>query len=260
MFVLNLRWQLGIVSALAVAWATVGTAFAVAPDATAAAPVADPPDVEGGQPPERVEDDGPAGSRLPPPRPLGAGADEELPPRFFEPNPEDRERIRRFLEKHFPELARELRLIEPRNRRVFRRRMREIMPRIIRLMHELERDEELGLLGIEEERLEIEIHRAVRLYFEADEPQERQAKRAEVERLVGEQFDVRQQRAQRSIENLEGRLQRLKRELERRTRNREQAIAQQIEMRLTSPEPPGPRPRWEQGHRPPRLPREGERQ
>jgi hypothetical protein len=131
---------------------------------------------------------------------------------------------------------------------MFRRRIREIMPRIVRLMHELETDEELGQLGIEEERLEFDIHRAVRLYFAASNEEDRRERREKVEQLIADQFDVRQQRAERSIQNLERRLQRLTRQLQRRSGSREESIKREVEMRLNPEEPFSPRPQW--GKRP----------
>ncbi len=262
-FGLNRRWHLGMLLGLVAGWTVAPPRYAAAsaPDvAKASTPLAGP----AGQAPE--SDPPPSKEIVPPgkggpPRgqgvlpPLGPDLDDG-PPRFFETRPQDRERIRRFLEEHFPELARELRMIESHNPQVFRRRIRQIMPRIVRLMQELERDEELGHLGIEEERLEFGIHRAVRLYFEAPNEEERQGRREKVERLIAEQFDVRQQRGERTIQNLERRLQRLMRQLERRSRSREEVISREIELRLSPEEPLGHRPMWGKRSGPGKSPRD----
>jgi hypothetical protein len=251
MFGLRLYWPLGLGVAVALSWATAGPAPAAGPGGAHALALVGPPG-------EKLEELGesPDEARLGPegvtaPGEPGLGPEEEPLPRFFEPRPEDRERVRRFLEEHFPRMAQELRRLEQRNPRMVRRRLREMMPRIIRLMHELEKDEELGLLGVEEERLEFQIQQGVRLYLETAHSQEREAAKAKVEQLIAEQFDVRQQRAQRTIEHLEHRLQRLKRHLERRAREREEVIAQEIELRLNPDAPPGPRPRRGLEDRPP---------
>ncbi|HUU83008.1 MAG TPA: hypothetical protein VM243_05835 [Phycisphaerae bacterium] len=251
---------------MAMAWVTWGVVPAFGLEGRGASAVSgasggqpaevEPPPPEKGIPPESE----PVRGDLPEPEsgvlpPLGAGS-EDGAPRFFEPRPEDRERVRRFVEEHFPEMARRLRMLETRNPRLFRRHLRQIMPRIVRLMHEFEKDEELGLLGVEEERLEMEVHEAVRAYQEADTDEERGAGREKVERLISEQFDVRQQRAGRTIENLEGRLQRLKRQVERRADSRDEVIAREIETRLNADDPAAARPGRDTPRRPPRPPRE----
>jgi hypothetical protein len=172
-------------------------------------------------------------------RPPGRGLDDQAGPPLFDWPPEmDRARVREFLEEYFPEQAEDLYMLERFNPRLFRQRMREIAPRIMRLMRELERDEELGLLGIEQERLELKIHRAVRSYFETSDEGKREEIRARIEGLIGEQFDVRQQRDERSARKLERRLERFKRRVAQRAERREELITRELEMRLQPPERP----------------------
>ncbi len=156
--------------------------------------------------------------------------------RFFERIPEEeRAKVREFIEEHFPRLASEMRDLETLNPDLFRQRIRDVMPRVLRLMRELDKDEKLGRLGIKEERLEIEIQQVARKYFDASEEQQQADLRAEIEDLIGRQFDVRQKRTERMIELLEKRLTRLKRQAHARSGQRDESIARDVELLLSSP-------------------------
>jgi len=157
---------------------------------------------------------------------------------FFDRPPEiDRARLREFMEEHFPDETNDLRTLERTDRNLFRRRMREIAPRMIRLMREMEQDETLGLLGIEEERLELRIRRGLRDYLIRSEPAEREQVRGRIAALLAQQFDVRQKRNARHIEKLAERLEQLKSQLEQRNQRRDEIIAHELELRLTPPAP-----------------------
>lgn len=144
----------------------------------------------------------------------------------------DRVRLRQFVEEHFPEWAGELRRMEIMNKPLYRQRLRELAPRVMRLIHEMEQDEELGALAIEEERLELSIQAAVRRYFETEDPAERKELREEVDRLLHEQFRVRHRRDERRIEKLEARLQLMRHRLDRRRGQAEDIIQLQLEQLL----------------------------
>ena len=184
-------------------------------------------------------------------RPPRSGADDRDQPPFFDRLRDvDRARVGEFLERHFPEQAEDLRILERIDERRFRRRMREVMPRILRLMRELERDEELGLLSIKEERLELKIHRAVRAHFRASDQAKREEIRAKIEESIGRQFDLRQQRSRQTIQKLERRIERLKERLQSRADRRQELLARELEMRLQPPDPPARPPGRGPLHRP----------
>lgn len=172
-----------------------------------------------------------------------SGPDGRSDRRYFEPSSEkDWPRIRDFIEENFPEWAGELRRLEVVNQRLFRVRLREIAPRVIGLMQELEQDEELGRLAIDEERLELEIRRAVRAWLDASEPAEQDRLKGELEGMIRRQFEIRQQRGQRAVEKLEARLDRMRQRLEHRGRQADEIIRRQLEELLTPPEPGELRP------------------
>ena len=161
--------------------------------------------------------------------------DEKDRPLFNRISDEERVRVRDFLAEHFPVLSTELRELERRNPRLFQRRLRQIVPRIVRLMQEMEKDEELGLLGIEEEQLEFEIRLKVRAFLDANDEDVQRDLRTGIEGLIARQFDIRQQRSERMIQKLEHRLDHLKRQAERRAANREKLISRDVELRLAQP-------------------------
>ena len=239
------RWGTQATLGWVVVWLAAASARAAEPPEDRPPPAV-PPGVEVQPPDDELPPlpSEPPGMTLPK---QGPGRPE--PPPFFD-RPPDMGRLREFLEEFFPEQAEDLRILERFNRRRFQRRMREIMPRILRLMRELERDEELGLLGIEEERLELQIHRAVRVYFDTSDQAERQEIRARIEEAIAQQFDIRQRRSERTIHKLERRLERLKRHVVQRAEKRDELIARELEMRLESPEPPL-RPRGQDRHQRP---------
>jgi hypothetical protein len=225
----NRRWRDTI------AWGLAAVLAAGAVNAALAQPGDDPPpreeprDLE----PIDVEGDGLGHEPAPPLGPDGPGDR-----RFFEPDPaKDWPRIREFLEEHFPEWAGELRRLEVVNQRRFRQRLREIAPRVMRLIHELEQDEELGQLAIEEERLELEIRRALRDYVDASEPAERERIKDELGQMIRRQFEVRQRRGERMVGKTEARLERMRERLEHRAQHADEIIARQLEELLSTPEP-----------------------
>ncbi len=176
-----------------------------------------PPAAEGVEPHEAI------GERLPP---FGEWPDRP----FFDSRPEvDWPKIREFLQEHFPQWADELYRLERNNPILFARRMREIAPRALRLMNELEEDEELGMLSIEEERLDVQIRWKARQYARAADEPERQQIATEVRDLVGRRFEVRHRRGERLISQLDARLERMRRRLERRARDREQLVAEEVD-------------------------------
>lgn len=138
------------------------------------------------------------------------------------------ERIHQFVHKHFPDRVEKLEEFKHRNPRAFRQHMREMMPRIRRMMHTMERDPEAGELMIREEHLNMEIRHLSQEYARAGEPEHREALRHEIRNRLEERFDVRVKRREGEIDRLERRLELVRVQLDRDLDHRGQRIEEEL--------------------------------
>jgi hypothetical protein len=153
--------------------------------------------------------------------------------RIFDEWPaEEIEAVSEFVRKRFPELARLLRNLEESNPREFELRMQELMPRMVRLMNAVRDDAEIGELGVREEQLHMQIHRNVIAFADAQKEPARENRRERVEGLVAELFEVRQKRGELTVQRLEARLERLKKQMEKREADKERLIQDEVDRRL----------------------------
>ncbi len=145
---------------------------------------------------------------------------------------DERGRVREFVETNFPEQAKQLSRWEQSNPERFRRRFRQMMPRLSHLMEEMENDPEIGKLGIEEIQIEFDIRRTAQKFLEAESAEDGQALRKQMTRLVSKQFDIRQERSKLQIAQLEKRLDRLEDRLAYQLEKRDRIIEHEVDERL----------------------------
>lgn len=138
------------------------------------------------------------------------------------------ERVRRFVRKHFPEGMEKLEKFRRRRPDAFRRHMRQMMPRIRRMMETMERNPEAGALMVHEERLNLDIQRIAREYSQAVDPDRLEALRHEIRARVEERFDVRLNRREQEIQRLERRLEAIRAQLANDLESREFQIEQEL--------------------------------
>ena len=138
------------------------------------------------------------------------------------------ERVRRFVREHFPERMEKMEQFRQRNPDGFRRHMRQMMPRIRRMMETMERDPEAGALMVHEEHLNLDIQRMAREYSQAVDPDRLDALRHEIRARVEERYDVRLKRRDQEIQRLERRLEAIRAQLANDLENREFQIEQEL--------------------------------
>ena len=113
-----------------------------------------------------------------------------------------------------------------------RGKLRRIIPRITRVMREMEQDAEMGQLGVQEIKLEIKARELRRSYFATQDEASKASIRKEMETLAGQLFDVRHARGKKHIEQLEQRLQNMRQRLEEAEKNRAQLIKEKLDKAL----------------------------
>ena len=138
------------------------------------------------------------------------------------------ERVRRFVREHFPERMEKMEQFRQRNPDGFRRHMRQMMPRIRRMMETMERDPEAGALMVHEEHLNLDIQRMAREYSQAVDPDRLDALRHEIRARVEERYDVRLKRRDQEIQRLERRLEAIRAQLANDLESREFQIGQEL--------------------------------
>lgn len=189
-------------------------------------------------PPRDVDRDAPRGDRWreregPPPehkspmRPEGRRGDRR--PLFGEMRGERLERVIEFIKDRFPERHEELQRLHETDSDLFNRRLRRMMPRIMRMIEAVERNPEAGQLTIDVEQLSMEIHERVERYFDAIDPERQETLRREIHELATRQFDVRQELREIEIVRMERRLDAIRARLRRNEEHREERIERVLE-------------------------------
>ena len=189
-------------------------------------------------PPRDVDRDAPRGDRWreregPPPehkrpmRPDGRRGDRR--PLFSEMRGERLERVLEFLEDRFPERHKELQRLHETDPDLFSRRLRRMMPRIMRMIEAVERNPDVGKLTIEVEQLSMEIYERVERYFDAIDPERQGTLRREIHELAARQFDIRQELREIEITRMERRLDAIRVQLRRNEDHREERIERVLE-------------------------------
>jgi hypothetical protein len=189
-------------------------------------------------PPRDVDRDAPRGDRWreregPPPehkspmRPEGRRGDRR--PFFNEMRGERLERVLGFLEEHFPERHEQLLQLQESDPDGFSRRLRRMMPRIMRMIEAVERSPDVGKMTVEVEQLAFEIHNRVEQYFDAIGSERQETLRREIHKLAARQFDIRQELREIEITRMERRLDAVRAQLRRNEEHREERIERVLE-------------------------------
>jgi hypothetical protein len=159
---------------------------------------------------------------------------------WFELSPDERAELRQFVREHFPEIAEELEALREQSPERFERRLRRIAPDMLRLMDTMQIDPRRGILMVQERRLDMRIRQRVRQYRLTENVETRTEIRGQVRLLLGEQFDLRRQRRELEIRQLENRLGELRQHLANSNAKRDQIIEDQLDEFLEMPHPLGP--------------------
>ncbi|MEK6675737.1 MAG: hypothetical protein AABZ47_08790 [Planctomycetota bacterium] len=173
--------------------------------------------------------------------------DRRPPP--FEMTEVERNQLREFIREHFPIISEELDRLRDRTPELYERRLRRIAPEMRRLFELVRSDPQRGLLMIQERKLDMQVRLIARRYHMARDDQERAELRFEVRKKAEQLFDLRRQRRELEIQELETRITDLRNRLKETALRREQVIDEDVREFLEQP-PPGPFPRREPG-RPP---------
>ncbi len=148
--------------------------------------------------------------------------------------PAERERVMDFVHEQLPELAEHV----SRGDGAFKPWMRRHIGEILEMMEMVEHDPERGALMIHERRLDIQLNRLARHYAKSREPEQRAQIEKEMTRACTEWVDLRHRRREMQIQELEQRLQTLRKRHERASEMRDQRIEFEVVKRLERAEGP----------------------
>ncbi|MFQ5462558.1 MAG: hypothetical protein ACE5E5_08020 [Phycisphaerae bacterium] len=146
----------------------------------------------------------------------------------------ERERVMDFIRENLPELAEHF----SRGPGAFKPWMRRHIGEIVEMMEMMERDPERGELMIHERRLDMQMNRLARAYATSREPDVRARVEKEMTRACAEWVDLRHRRREIQIQELEQRLEALRKRHERASEMREQRIEIEVARRLERAEGP----------------------
>lgn len=163
------------------------------------------------------------------------------------PGPEDRERLRKVLEREFPRIHARLNALGPEAAPEAERMFMRLMPRLRELQDLRERDPEMADIRRRELQATFEIvsvSRALRDLWRAEERDEQAiaARRAELREAFAEAFDARSDSQALEIGRLTERVGSLEKELAERRANRDALIDDQLE-RIELEARVGPKPK-----------------
>jgi len=148
--------------------------------------------------------------------------------------PAEREHVMDFIRENLPELAEHF----SRGPGAFKPWMRRHIGEIIEMMEIMERDPERGELMIHERRLDMQMNRLAREYATSREPKLRERLEKEMTRACAEWVDLRHRRREIQMQELEQRLEALRKRHERASEMREQRIEIEVAKRLERAEGP----------------------
>lgn len=135
-----------------------------------------------------------------------------------------------FLAEFLPGVLEEIKLHSETNPRHLERELVYLFPRVSVLLRQRESQPEIFALGVRLEELEYAIRRLAR--DTRSRPSQREGSKEELKRLIGEKFDLEQERSTLQLAALLRRLEALRDQLERRTAQKEQLVQRELETRL----------------------------
>lgn len=222
---------------------------------SAAAVSADPPRRSRGPDVDRQPmRDGPPGRPHPPLERVGSGGGDrrgaDVPPDESDDGPPfqwrrmpeaERQKLKHFIEEHFPRLALEMEGLRERAAQRFERRMMRIGPEMRRLMETMERDPQRGLMMIRERQVAIQLRQLVMEYHDSSDDARRAELRGKIKDAVSQEFKIRMERRRAEVRQMETKLAELRGRLAEMDSLCEDIIARRVRELLEKP-PPFPRP------------------
>ncbi len=145
---------------------------------------------------------------------------------------EERQRLMHFIEEHFPMLYLDIERRQGGEPGDGPGRLRRAIPEMLRLMDMMETDPQRGTLMIQERRIAMEIRHVMRQYRSTREEENRARLRVRLRELCTQAFDVRHQRRELEIQELEIRLNELKQRHVQTDEMRDELIDQAVKDRL----------------------------
>jgi len=193
-------------------------------------------------------------NRRPPP-----GDEREAPPGSFRPRPRpwleipeaERQDIERFIEEHFPRVFVELSRLKEQNDRRYNFRMSRMAQQMKGIMETMKVDPPRAATMIRERQVEMDIFVTALQYRAAGDDATKQLLKSKLTELAGQAFDLRHQRREEEIRDLETRLDMLKTRLGDGQGMRAEHIQRHVEDILARPPPP-----MDEENRPPPHPDE----
>jgi len=154
--------------------------------------------------------------------------------------PPEREKLKQFVEEHFPRLAVELDALREKAPRRFERQMNRVAPEMRRLMEISERDPQRGLVLIRERQIAIQLRQSVAEYHQTTDESRRVELREKIRKGVTQEFQSRMERRTAEVREMETRLAELKARLSESSSLREDIISRRVRELLEKPPPPPP--------------------
>lgn len=145
---------------------------------------------------------------------------------------QQKRRVTSFLTEFLPGVLEEIKLLSETNPRHLERELGYLFPRVSALLRQRDSQPEIFSLGVKLEALEYTIRRVARKA--RVRPGQAVGTKEELEKLIGEKFDLEQERSALQLEALAHRLEDLRAQLQRRTAQRNQLVQRELETRLGS--------------------------
>jgi len=196
-----------------------------------------PPIDEFARPPRGPHADRPDRPGGPSPGRIGDGEGRGPMSLFARLTPREKQEMEAFMREHFPRLFEQAERTRDVNPQRYLRMMTRLTPEMQGLMDLMATDPERGALMIEERRLDAEIRVVARRVRIVSDAEESAAARQRLTELAGRLFDIRHQRRELEIRELEARVLELKARHEEAARMRQKSIQRMVEERLEPPDP-----------------------
>ena len=149
---------------------------------------------------------------------------------------QQKRRVTSFLTEFLPGVLEEIKLLSETNPRHLERELVYLFPRVSALLRQRDSQPGVFTLGVKLEELEYAIRRLAR--ETRAKPNQNAGSKEELRQLIGEKYDLEQERSALQLTALSRRLVELRDQLERRTAQNEQLVQRELETRLGLGGPP----------------------
>lgn len=175
-------------------------------------------------------------------RPNGRGpVDSPRPPEASGPlrlTEQQKRRVTSFLTEFLPGVLTEIKLLSETNPRHLERELVYLFPRVSVLLRQRDSQPGVFVLGVKLEELEYSIRRLAR--ETRAKPSHHEGSKDALRKLIGEKFDLEQERSTLQLAALSRRLEELRAQLARRSAQKEQLVQRELDTRLGPAGPPRP--------------------